>query len=52
VLAGEIEAQYQVHRLGTAPALMEEFYAISIERRITHPAVAAITTAARRELFG
>ena len=52
VLAGEIEAQYQVHRLGTAPALLEEFYAISIERRITHPAVAAITTAARRELFG
>lgn len=52
VLAGEIEAQYQVHRLGTAPNLVEEFYAISIERRITHPAVAAITTAARRALFG
>jgi LysR family transcriptional activator of nhaA len=31
--------------------LVEEFYAISIERRITHPAVAAITAAARRELF-
>jgi LysR family transcriptional activator of nhaA len=51
VLAQEIEAQYQVLRLGTARTLMEEFYAISIERRITHPAVAAITTAARRELF-
>lgn len=52
VLAAEIEAQYQVLRVGTAPALVDEFYAISIERRITHPAVAAITTAARRELFG
>ena len=37
--------------LGTPPDLMEEFYAISIERRITDPAVAAITTAARRTLF-
>jgi LysR family transcriptional activator of nhaA len=30
----------------------ERFYAISVERRIKHPAVAAITAAARRELFG
>jgi LysR family transcriptional activator of nhaA len=51
VLADEIEKQYGVVRLGTAPTLLEEFYAISIERRITHPAVAAITHAARRELF-
>ena len=51
VLAGEICAQYGVVRLGSAPQVMEEFYAISIERRITHPAVAAITTAARHELF-
>lgn len=51
VLAGEICAQYEVLCLGTASLLMEEFYAISIERRITHPAVAAITHAARRELF-
>ncbi|CAA9415283.1 MAG: Transcriptional regulator, LysR family [uncultured Ramlibacter sp.] len=51
VLAAEIENQYEVVRLGTVPALVEEFYALSIERRITHPAVSAITTAARRELF-
>jgi LysR family transcriptional activator of nhaA len=51
VLAREIEEQYQVLCLGTAPALLEEFYAISIERRITHPAVAAITHAARGALF-
>jgi LysR family transcriptional regulator, transcriptional activator of nhaA len=52
VLADEICAQYQVQCLGTAPTLLEEFYALSIERRITHPAVAAITAAARHELFG
>ncbi|WP_395060547.1 transcriptional activator NhaR [Polaromonas sp.] len=51
VLAAEIAAQYDVQILGAAADLVEEFYAISIERRITHAAVAAITSAARRELF-
>lgn len=51
VLAREIESQYQVMQLGAVEDLMEEFYAISIERRISNPAVAAITDAARRELF-
>jgi len=51
ILATEIEAQFQVAQLGDAPELIEEFYAISIERRISNPAVAAITDAARRELF-
>ena len=37
--------------LGTPDDLMEEFYAISVERRITHPAVAAITATARGKLF-
>jgi LysR family transcriptional activator of nhaA len=51
VLAKEVAQQYGVDSLGEAVGLVEEFYAISIERRITHPAVAAITAAARRELF-
>ncbi|MGE0098926.1 MAG: LysR family transcriptional regulator [Hydrogenophaga sp.] len=51
ILAHEIEAQFQVVQLGSAPDLVEEFYAISIERRISNPVVAAITDAARRELF-
>ncbi|MEI7430833.1 MAG: LysR family transcriptional regulator, partial [Betaproteobacteria bacterium] len=29
----------------------EQFYAISTERRLTHPAVMAISSAARQELF-
>lgn len=51
VLEGEVCRQYGVSVLGRAEDLAEEFYAISIERRITHPAVAAITNAARRKLF-
>jgi len=33
--------------LGQAPELMEEFFAISLERRITHPCVSAVTQTAR-----
>lgn len=51
VLAQEIMQQYQVVLLGCPADLWEEFYAISVERRISHPAVVAITTAARRKLF-
>ena len=32
--------------------LVEEFFAVSVERRITHPCVLAITDAARGQLFG
>ncbi|MCB1987634.1 MAG: LysR family transcriptional regulator, partial [Burkholderiaceae bacterium] len=51
VLADEIAQQYQVEWLGTADDLVEEFYAISVERRITHPAVSVITATARGKLF-
>ena len=37
---------------GAREELVEEFYAISVERRITHPCMAAITEAAREQLFG
>ena len=51
VLAKEIAQQYQVHWLGSSEDLVEEFYAISVERRITHPAMTVITAAARSKLF-
>ncbi len=51
VLEAETCAQYGVDLLGRTSELVEEFYAISVERRITHPCVAAITEAARGELF-
>lgn len=51
VLEAETRAQYGVNLLGRTAELVEEFYAISVQRRITHPCVAAITQAARTELF-
>ena len=51
VLERDIEKQYGVRVLGAAPEVMEEFFAITVERRITHPCVTAITDAARNELF-
>jgi LysR family transcriptional activator of nhaA len=38
--------------VGRTQAVTERYYAISAERRLTHPAVAAITSAARTEMFG
>jgi LysR family transcriptional activator of nhaA len=51
VLERGIERQYGVRALGSTPEVGEEFFAISVERRITHPCVTAITQAARNELF-
>jgi LysR family transcriptional activator of nhaA len=48
----EITRQYGVRVVGRSDELRERFYAISVERRIKHPAVAAITRRAREELFG
>jgi LysR family transcriptional activator of nhaA len=51
VLSTEVEKQYGVKPVGVAAELEDEFYAISIERRIRHPCVAAITESARTELL-
>lgn len=51
VLEKETCAQYGVEVLGRAAELLEEFYAISVERRITHPCVVAITRAARDQFL-
>lgn len=50
-IAAEIEKQYAVERLGVIPTLRERFYAISVERRIRHPAVLAVSGSARRDLL-
>jgi LysR family transcriptional activator of nhaA len=52
VLADEIAAQYGVREVGRADDVVERFYAISAERRIKHPAIAAITATARERVFG
>jgi LysR family transcriptional activator of nhaA len=51
VLEQDIEKQYGVRALGATAEVVEEFFAISVERRLTHPCVTAITEAARNELF-
>jgi LysR family transcriptional activator of nhaA len=52
VVENQTAQQYGVQILGRSEELVENFYAISVERRITHPCVAAITESARGELFG
>lgn len=51
VLDAEVRKQYDVQRLGEAADLVEAYYVITVERRITHPGVATITEAARKGLF-
>ncbi len=50
-IADEVVSQYGVEIIGHTESVREEFYAISVERRITHPAVTAITQMAREWLF-
>ncbi|MEX8493377.1 transcriptional activator NhaR [Sphaerotilus sp.] len=47
VLEDETCTQYGVEVVGRSEALVEQFFAISVEQRITHPCVVAITQAAR-----
>ncbi|WKB53329.1 transcriptional activator NhaR [Eleftheria terrae] len=51
VLETETCEQYGVEVLGRSSELVEAFYAISVERRISHPCVVAVTHAARDRLF-
>lgn len=50
-MALEIEAHYGVVPLGRTDDMHERFFAISAERRLTHPAVIAVSDAARAGLF-
>lgn len=47
VIADELLRLYGVQEVGTTRDVVEQFYAISTQRRISDPAVAAIITAAR-----
>ncbi|MCG3126202.1 MAG: Transcriptional activator protein NhaR [Phycisphaerae bacterium] len=51
VVRARVAAQYGLVAVGRTDAIREEFYCISTERRVTHPAVLAITSAARGTLF-
>jgi LysR family transcriptional activator of nhaA len=47
----ELRAGYKVGLVGRLEEVTERFYAISIERKLKHPAVLAISEAARDRLF-
>ena len=44
----EVMRQYEVVELGRTQEIRERFFAISVERRLSHPAVVAVSEAARQ----
>lgn len=48
--APQLKRQHGVVELGRTDAVTEQFYAISVERRLSHPAVVAISSAARKRI--
>ena len=52
IIESSVCSQYGVAIVGPLARVREQFYAVSVERRLKHPAVIAITESARRELFG
>jgi len=51
VVESQIAEQYGVEVVGRVEGVRERFYAISVERRIRHPAVVSICESARRDMF-
>jgi LysR family transcriptional activator of nhaA len=50
-IEAEIRRQYEVELVAPLPGVRESFYAISAERRLKHPAVVAISAAARESFL-
>jgi LysR family transcriptional activator of nhaA len=50
-IENEICRQYRVRVVGRLDSLKQHYYAITVQRRLTHPGVLAIVQAARRELL-
>lgn len=48
----QVQRQYGVRLIGRLEKVREQFYVISVERKLKHPAVVAISEAARQKLFG
>lgn len=51
VVEAQIRKQYGVRVVGRLPDVRERFYAISVDRRLMHPGVIALSDAARTRLF-
>ena len=48
----EVTDLYKVAAIGRIESITERFYAITVERKLKHPAVVTISEAARETLFG
>ena len=51
VIAREIGVQYKARLVGTVPNVRERLYAVTVDRRIKHPAVLALCEIARTQVF-
>jgi LysR family transcriptional activator of nhaA len=51
ILEAQFRRSYRVERIGRAEGVRARFYAISVERKLKHPAVVAISERARRHLL-
>ena len=51
VVEKEVRQRYKVRLVGRVEEVRQRFYAISVERKIRHPAVLAISDAARKHIF-
>jgi len=51
-IADHVRRQYKVVAIGRIDSVVEQVHAITTERRLTHPAIAAISKAARQDVFG
>lgn len=52
VLAGELRRQHGLQMAGELDGVRARYFAVTVERRVEHPAVVAILRAARDEVFG
>ena len=50
-LASHVCEQYKTVAIGRIDSVIERLYAITTERRLTHPAIVAISKAAREDIF-
>jgi LysR family transcriptional activator of nhaA len=51
VIADEIRQRYHVQQIGHSEGIRQRVFAISLERKVKHPAVVAICEVARKDIF-
>jgi LysR family transcriptional regulator, transcriptional activator of nhaA len=51
IIGDEVRRQYRVRPVGAVREVRERLYAVTVERRISHPAVMAICDTARSRFF-